>query len=380
MLIARAPRPVPQQPEFPARRSVQLRERLQMRRGGHLDYPVVAYESWGRLNEARDNAVLLFTGLSPAAHAASSAEDPSPGWWEDMIGKGKPIDTERWFVVCVNSLGSPFGSSSPVSVFPRTGRPYGINFPELSIEDIAAAAHGLLRELGIERLACAIGPSLGGMSVLAYATQFPGAVRHVVSISGAARAAPFAIALRSLQREMVRTDPEWRAGLYRIGEGPKRGLKLARKLGTITYRSPEEWEERFGRQLIPEDRQPGGEFQHRFEVEGYLEYVSNGFADIFDANAFMQLSRAMDQFDLAEHGEGSLARACARMQLQGAMVIGVESDILFPVDQQREVAYALRDAGVAVEFHALASLQGHDAFLADLPRFGATIGDYFNRL
>jgi homoserine O-acetyltransferase len=293
-----------------------------------------------------------------------------------MIGEGRPIDTRRFFVVCVNSLGSPFGSSGPASIDPRHGRPYGIGFPEISVEDIAAAGREALRSLGIARVAAVVGPSLGGMTVLAYCALFPDEVDQLVTISGAARAAPFAIALRSLQREMVRSDPAWRGGNYEPGRGPRLGLRLARKLGTITYRSAAEWNERFGRRRVPETAGLSGDFRPQFEVEAYLEHQALRFADSFDANAYLYLSRAMDQFDLADHGGGSLAAAFARFRLKRALVIGVETDLLFPIDQQREIADHLRAPGCEVEFHAFPSLQGHDAFLVDLARFEPAIGGF----
>jgi homoserine O-acetyltransferase len=377
MAFARSPSSAAQ--EFPARRLARLEQPLRLYRGGVIEQPVVAYESWGHLNAARDNTVLLFTGLSPSAHAASSPADPKPGWWESMIGDGKPIDTRRWFVVCVNSLGSPFGSSSPASVDPRTGRPHGIGFPEIAVEDIAAAGREALRTLGIERVAAVIGPSLGGMTALAYCALFPGEVDRLVTISGAARANPFAIALRSLQREMVRSDPAWRGGNYEAGRGPRLGLRLARKLGTITYRSADEWDQRFGRRRVPETAGIAGDFRPQFEVEAYLEHQALRFSDLFDANAYLYLSRAMDQFDLADHGGGSLAAAFARFGVKRALVLGVETDMLFPIEQQREIADHLRAAGVATEYHAFPSLQGHDAFLTDLDRFEPAIGGFLRK-
>jgi homoserine O-acetyltransferase len=373
MAVVRKPPPPPHY--LPGRRLAPLDGPLALFRGGVIEQPVVAYECWGRLNAARDNAIVIFTGLSPSAHAASSAEDPRPGWWETMIGDGRPLDTTRFFVVCVNSLGSPFGSSSPGSVDPRTGRRYGISFPEIAVEDIAAAGRAALRTLGIERVAAAVGPSLGGMVVLAYCAQFPGEVDSLITISGAARATPFAIALRSLQREMVRSDPAWRGGNYETGRGPRLGLRLARKLGTITYRSPAEWDERFGRQRVSETAGLSGDFRPLFEVEAYLEHQALRFADTFDANCYLYLARAMDQFDLADHG-GSLAAAFDRFGVRRSLVLGVETDMLFPIDQQREIADHLRAAGGSVEFHAFPSLQGHDAFLTDLDRFEPAIGGF----
>jgi homoserine O-acetyltransferase/O-succinyltransferase len=374
MTLARTPRSALR--DFPARRLARLDAPLRLQRGGVVEQAVVAYECWGRPNAARDNTVVLFTGLSPPAHAASSPDDPTPGWWESMIGEGKPIDTRRFFVVCINSLGSPFGSSGPASADPRSGRPYGITFPEIAVEDIARAGREALRTLGITRVAAVIGPSLGGMTVLAYCALFPDEVDHLVTISGAARATPFAIALRSLQREMVRSDPAWRGGNYDPGRGPRLGLRLARKLGTITYRSAAEWNQRFGRRRVPETAGLSGDFRPQFEVEAYLEHQALRFADLFDANAYLYLSRAMDQFDLGDHGGGSLEAAFARFRLKSALVIGVETDMLFPIEQQREIAEPLRALGCAVEFNAFPSLQGHDAFLVDLQRFEPAIGGF----
>jgi homoserine O-acetyltransferase len=373
--VARPPHEPP--PEFPARRLVRLPRPLRLHRGGSIAEPVVAYESWGRRNAADDNTLLLFTGLSPPAHAASSALDPAPGWWETMIGESRPIDTRRWHVVCVNSLGSPFGSSSPASIDPASGRPYGTAFPALSVEDLASAAREALSVLGIARVACVVGPSLGGMTALAYGVQYPEEVSTLISISGATSATAQAIALRALQREIVRCDPAWREGHYEPGQGPRTGLRLARKLGTITYRGAREFDMRFGRQRVAVSATAGT--RPPFEVESYLEHQAARFSRVFDANCFLALSQAMDEFDLAEHGGGSLAAAFARFRSMRALVIGVESDTLFPIHQQRAIDAGLRAAGADVEFHALPSIAGHDSFLVDLPRFEAVIGEFLAR-
>lgn len=366
--------------DLPATRLAILDEPLHLYRGGVVENPVIAYETWGALNAARDNTVVLFTGLSPSAHAASSPADPKPGWWEPMIGPGKAIDTNRFFVVCVNTLGSPFGSSGPASIDPRTGRTFGINFPEIAVEDIARGGREVLRQLGIERVKCVIGPSLGGVTVLAFAVQYPEMTENLISISGAAAAGPFAIALRSLQRELVRSDPAWRGGNYEPGRGPRQGLRLARKLGTITYRGHEEWDQRFGRRRVPETAGFAGDFRPMFEVESYLEHQGQRFADTFDANAYLYLSRASDQFDLAEHGGGSLPEAFARFRMKRTLVLGVQSDMLYTIDQQQQIVDALRAAGREVEFHAFPSPQGHDAFLVDYPRFEPAIGNFLKKI
>ncbi|MEY3137439.1 MAG: hypothetical protein RL580_1171, partial [Pseudomonadota bacterium] len=222
------------------RNKAPLPDPFRLHRGGELPGGVIAYETWGELNAARDNAVLLFTGLSPSAHAASSVQDSRPGWWELLIAAGGALDTNRYFIICVNSLGSCFGSTGPASIDPRTGYRYGKHFPEITVEDIARGGHAVLEHLGIRQVHAVIGPSLGGMTVLAFIALFPQAAKHLVSISGTDAASPYAIALRSLQREAVTLDAAWREGDYLPESPPRAGLALARKIGTITYRSARE--------------------------------------------------------------------------------------------------------------------------------------------
>lgn len=343
-----------------------------LHRGGEVPQVTLAYETWGTLSPARDNVLLLTTGLSPGSHARSGVSNAEPGWWEEMIGPGAPIDTDRWFVVCNNSFGSCHGSTGPASADPRTGEPYRLSFPALAIEDIARTSHELLLTLGIERVAAVLGSSLGGMTSLAYAALFPGEVERVVSISAAASASAFAVGLRSLQREAIRSDPEWRGGQYAPDRPPRHGMSLARKLGVLSYRGAAEWSTRFGRRRVAVPDPP---FGIEFEVESYLQRHADRFVPVFDANCYLYLSKAMDAFDLAEHGT-SLVDAVARLRVRKALVIGVETDILFPIDQQEELAQAFRDAGHDVSFARLPSEQGHDSFLIDLDRFGPVIGRF----
>jgi homoserine O-acetyltransferase/O-succinyltransferase len=359
-----------------ATRFVTLAGSLRMLEGS-LTRPTLAYETWGSLNDERDNSVLIFTGLSPSAHAASSPRDRRTGWWEDMIGPGKPIDSERFHVICINSLGSCFGSTGPASIDPETGRRYGLTFPVLHVEDIANAGAALLDELGIMRVHTVLGASMGGMTALAFTLLHPSRAERLVSISSAARSLPFSIAIRSLQREIIRRDPAWQAGDYDPEGGPATGMRLARKLGMITYRSADEWAERFGRERATSGPNANGDpFGLDFEVESYLEAHAQKFVGSFDANCYLYLSRAMDLFDLADHG-GSLADGFARLQVRQAMVIGVESDFLFPIEQQEELASGLRDQVEDVTFHRLASIQGHDSFLVDMDRFRPVIARFF---
>ena len=346
-------------------------------RHGHLESPTIVYETWGELNFHKDNGVLLFTGLSPSAHAASSEVDPSSGWWEQMVGENKPIDTTKYFVICINSLGSCFGSTGPTSINPETGERYRLDFPVLTIEDIARGGHEVVKALGLNRLHSVVGASMGGMTSIAYAILFPEIAESVVSISGSARAAPFAISLRSLQREIIQSDPIWNEGNYDVTEEPVLGMRLARKLGMLTYRSAAELEQRFGRELIPEERQTGESFGLDFEVESYLEAHANKFIGTFDANCYLYLSRAMDLFDVADHG-GSVEHGLAKVGASRALIIGVETDLLFPISHQQRIADGLEDGKREVIFHSLESIQGHDAFLVDMDRFRPILCDFFN--
>lgn len=363
-----------------ARRYFALPSPFAMKRGGELHGARVAYETWGELSPARDNAVLILTGLSPSAHATSNAEDPSPGWWEAMIGPGKAIDTSRWYVICVNSLGSDKGSTCAASINPATDEPYRLDFPELSLEDVAHASHAAVTSLGIDQLACLIGCSMGGMSALAYMVLHPGSVRAHISVDTAPQAQPFAIAIRSLQREAIRLDPEWKNGRYDNAHYPEAGMSIARKLGVITYRSAMEWNGRFARIRLDPEQRDDNPFGMEFEVESYLEGHAQRFVHTFDPNSYLYLSRASDWFDIAEYGNGSVMEGLKRIRIEKAMVIGVSTDILFPLEQQEQIADGLRAAGAEVDFVALNSPQGHDAFLVDIPNYSRAIGGFLGRL
>jgi homoserine O-acetyltransferase len=359
-----------------ASKSETFEGRFAMHRGGHLESPTLAYETWGELSDERDNAILIFSGLSPSAHAASSEDDPSAGWWEDMIGPGLPLDTDRFFVISVNSLGSCFGSTGPASLNPESGLIYRLDFPVLTMEDIAESAHLVVGHLGIDVLHAVVGCSMGGMSGLAYCVRHPGNVRSFVSISSCARSLPFSIAVRSLQREMIRRDPKWLNGDYDASNPPLEGQRLARKLGMITYRSAEEWEHRFGRERVTDRPEPGDQFKIDFAVESYLQNHADKFSGAFDANCYLYLSRGSDLFDFAEHG-GSLKAGFSRLMLERALVIGVETDILFPPHQQTELAEGLAKVCKDTTHVELDCIRGHDSFLVDMDAFRPVICDFF---
>jgi len=358
-----------------ATRIVRINRPFPLFRGGSLPNVEIAYECWGRLSKHKDNAILIFTGLSPSAHAASSADDPREGWWEYMVGPGKPIDTQRFFVVCINSLGSCFGSTGPASENPITGNPYRLDFPELTVEDIATAGREVFQSLGIEKLYSVIGASLGGLSALALAAMYPDEVKKLVCISAATHATPFAIAIRSLQREIIQNDPKWMNGNYRFNDTPKQGMRLARKLGLISYRSSKEFLDRFGRKRVFKSQPIDPPFSAEFEIETYLEYNANNFIDQFDTNCYLYLSRAIDWFDIAAHG-GTLEAGIAKIKTSSNLIIGVETDSLFPVFQQQELAHVLTKNGLETVFVKMPSDQGHDAFLVDEQRFSPVVREF----
>ena len=312
-------------------------------------------------------------GLSPGAHAASSKQDPNPGWWEDMIGPGRYIDTNRFFVLCVNSLGSCLGSTGPASINPKTGKPWRLAFPDLAIEDIARSTRLVVEYLGIETLHAVIGPSMGGLTALAWLKQFPQSTRKLALISSTCSATPTAIAIRSLQREAIVTDRNFRDGQYTEDNWPEVGMRLARKLGMISYRSATEWQQRFGRRR--QNYFPPTLFGMRFAVESYLETHARKFVGQFDPCSYLYLSRAMDNFDFCDSDE-TLKRMFDRCFSGPALVLGVKTDILFPLTQQQELAAALESSGNEVTYQALPSVQGHDAFLADVPTFGKPIREW----
>ena len=247
----------------------------------------------------------------------------------------------------------------------------------MTIEDIAAAGQEVVKSLEILKLHAVVGASMGGMTALAYTILFPEVADALVSISGSSRAAPFAIAMRSLQREIIRSDPAWKDGNYNRNNEPAMGMRLARKLGMLTYRSSSEFEQRFGRELIPEERQTGTPFGLDFEIESYLVAHANKFIGTFDANCYLYLSRAMDIFDVADHG-GSVEHGLRQVGAKRALIIGVNSDLLFPIEHQQRIAEGLSQGSSSVEFHALDSIQGHDAFLVDMDTFRPILCDFFN--
>lgn len=353
-------------------------------RGGMLSELNIAYETWGSLNKDKSNVIVIFTGLSASSHVTSSSVDQTPGWWEAVVGLDKAINTKDHYVICINTLGSCFGSTSPVSINKKTNEPYRLTFPELTVEDMANASSLLLEKLGIESIKVLVGPSLGGMKALAFSILHNTLVKNLILISSATQALPYAIALRSLQREVIRKDPLWNNGFYSYEKPPLNGVRIARKIGMASYRSASEWTQRFGRKRSDDNKLNQNTFgientSFEYEIESYLEHQAVKFQNIFDANCYLYLSRAMDWFDVAKHGESTLD-AISKTKIDKALVLGVTTDVLFPPQQQKEIAELLSLSNTIVEYKELDCIQGHDSFLVDTNRFSKEIEKFIKTL
>jgi homoserine O-acetyltransferase len=398
--------------------------------GGILPEFNIAYETWGELNADKSNAILLHTGLSASSHAHSTEANTKPGWWEKFIGPGGPLDTNKYHVICTNVIGGCNGSTGPSSVDPGNGERYATHFPILTMDDMVRAQFRLLDHLGIDKLYASVGSSMGGMQSLAAGVLFPSRVGRIVSISGCARSHPYSIAMRHTQRQVLMMDPNWNRGFYYGKVPPHAGMKLAREIATVTYRSGPEWEQRFGRRRADSSKPPA--LCPDFLIETYLDHAGEKWCLNYDPNSLLYVSKAMDLFDLGiEHQRATRARrqereknlasgeashlspgACsltlpnkpyeeqpgshpdpsdatvvpgsrppvnlihglAPLRDTPTLVMGVASDILFPAWQQREVAEAVRLAGnrnvTHVELSEEMSMFGHDTFLLDLKYIG----------
>lgn len=343
----------------------------------------VAYETYGTLRPEGDNAVYICHALSGHAHAAGEHESPDPedpvAWWDRMIGPGKGIDTNHYFVVCANVLGGCKGTTGPASVNPETGAPYGSSFPEISVGDIVTVHRLLLRELGVERLAAVVGGSFGGMQALEWSVRFPDMLDRCIVIASSASLSAQALAFDIVGRKAIMFDPDWQGGdYYGSGRKPVKGLSLARKVGHITYLSREIMTERFGREKWTADSSepgagPGGDESrlNKFQVQTYLEHQGEKFTRRFDANSYLHITRAMDEYDVAAP-YGGLESACARIRAK-ILVVAVSSDWLFPPEQSTVLANALLRAGKPVSYCLLTAPHGHDAFLVDVEHLAEAI-------
>jgi homoserine O-acetyltransferase len=324
----------------------------------------VAYETYGRLNELRSNAILILHAFSGDAHAAGiSHEDGKPGWWDNMIGPGKAFDTDKYFAICSNVLGGCRGTTGPSSINPATGCPYAMSFPVITISDMVRLQRRLMDHLGIARLLSVAGGSMGGLQALEWAVAYPDSVASAIPIAATARHSAQQIAFNEVGRQAIMADPDWNEGNYYGKKLPARGLSVARMVGHITYMSDESMKEKFGRRLRDKDKF-GFDFSVDFEVESYLRYRGSQFVDRFDANSYLYITKAMDYFDLST-GYLSLGAALERARAR-FLVISFTSDWLYPSYQSIEIVSALRSRNRDVAYCELSSNYGHDAFLVDV--------------
>jgi len=345
--------------------------------GRRLGPVTLAYETYGELNEARDNAILVVHALSGDAHAAGyhHARDKQPGWWDIMIGPGKAFDTRNYFIICSNVIGGCKGSTGPGSVDPCTGRPYGLNFPMVTVRDWVDTQKVLLDHLGIQQLLGVVGGSTGGMQVLQWVVSYPDMVRLAIPIATTSKLSAQAIAFNEVGRQAIQSDPDWRDGDYYGKAVPRHGLAIARMIGHITYLSDRSMHQKFGRRL--QDKSAYGyDFRADFQVESYLRYKGNHFVNRFDANSYLYITKAMDYFDLSQaYGslEGALAGVTTRF-----LVISFSSDWLFPTYQSKEIVSALRRAHADVIFTEIQTDYGHDAFLLESQQLTSLISNFLS--
>ena len=352
-------------------------EPLRLRGGAELPSFDIAYETYGRLNEARTNAVLVCHALNASHHVAGYYEQDRKniGWWDNLVGPGKPLDTDRFFVVGSNYIGSCFGSTGPASINPATGKPWGADFPVVTVEDWVEAQARLADRLGIERFAAVIGGSLGAMQALQWSLSYPERVRHSVVIAAAAKLTPQNIAFNEVARQAIMTDPDFHGGhYYEKGAVPTRGLRIARMIGHITYLSGEAMTEKFGRLL--RRGAPGVDFDIDFEVESYLRYQGDKFSSYFDANTYLRITKALDYFDPAADYGGDLTKALARASA-AFLVISFKSDWRFPPARSRDIVRALLDNRRIISYLELDAPGGHDAFLLEDARYHGALRSYF---
>ncbi|MGZ5180803.1 MAG: homoserine O-succinyltransferase MetX [Ramlibacter sp.] len=363
-------------------KSMHFAEPLPLRSGASVRDYDLAYETYGTLNADRSNAVLVCHALNASHHVAGMypGQENSEGWWDTMIGPGKPVDTDRFFVIGVNNLGSCFGSTGPMHVNPDTGRVYGADFPVVTVEDWVDAQARLLDKLGIDQLAAVMGGSLGGMQALSWTLQHPQRVRHAAVIASAPNLTAENIAFNEVARRAIVTDPDFHGGhFYAHGVVPKRGLRIARMVGHITYLSDDVMNERFGRQL-----RDGLDIRYttqdiEFQIESYLRYQGDKFSEYFDANTYLLITRALDYFDPARRFGGNLSKAFAAATAR-FLLVSFTTDWRFSPQRSRELVKALLDNRRSVSYAEIDAPHGHDAFLLDDPRYLAAVRAWFDRI
>lgn len=344
-----------------------LKESFSLELGGTIEPLELVYETYGALNAKKDNVIVIHHALSPSHHVASHPRNTTPGWWEDMVGPGKPLNTNHYYIICINNIGSCFGSSSPISLNPKTHKPYASDFPTITIGDMVRSQKLLIDALGIDTLFAVIGNSVGAMLSLTWAMEFPSQVKHLISISSCYKAYPANIANRVVQREVIQLDPAWNGGHY--STHTLEGLRIARKLGHFTYRNPDNLNKKF------KDNEKKA-LDEPCDIENYLNYNATKFADKFDANCYLTLLNAMDLFDVTRHYKNEID---AFKTIQAAvLVISVDSDVLFTPTQQEDLYQKLKKADINVTFIQHYSHYGHDTFLVETDTIGGYIENFLS--
>ncbi len=362
---------------FPAERPIALDN------SKTLQDVTVAYETWGELNKDKSNAILLCHAWTGDSHAAGSAEEgtPTPGWWEGLVGPNCAIDTNKWFVVCTNSLGGCQGTTGPASNHPQDGKPYGSRFPVITVRDMVRAQVRVSDMLGIDVWHSVIGGSMGGMQVLEWAITFPHRLRTAIPIATCLQATAQQIAWGAIGRRAIRLDPKWQGGDYydaAIGEGPWQGLAIARMIAQVTFRSDNVFTDRFGRELADMDADYNGlGLWDKFEVENYLDHHGDKLIRRFDANSYLIIGKAMDLHDVAR-GRGELRSAVARISAP-VLSVGISSDILYPTYQQKQIRDMINEVGGSCEYVEIESPHGHDAFLINLDQVGKPVAEFLEK-
>jgi len=341
----------------------------------------LAYETCGRLNEDKSNVILILHALSGDSHVAGyyTADDEKPGWWDNMVGPGKGIDTDKYFIVCSNIIGSCMGSTGPCTINPETVLPYGLDFPVVTIGDMVAAQKALIDHLGVKKLLAVVGGSIGGMQVLEWCVKYPEMVASAIPLASTTKHSALAIAFNEVARQAIMADPNWNNGEYYFGPKPDMGLAVARMIGHITYLSDESMRHKFGRRL--QDKSDFSfNFDADFQVESYLRYQGKKFVERFDANSFLYITKAADYYDLEkQHGGGSEVNAFSKMAA-AFLVVSFTSDWLYPTYQSRAMVKAIKKTGLDVSFCEIEAEWGHDAFLLPNERLTAVIRGFLERV
>jgi len=350
---------------------------LVLNSGEKLGPITLAYETYGKLNGDKSNAILVFHALTGDAHAAGWHEGAKKaGWWDSMIGPGKSFDTNQYFVICANVIGSCKGSSGPASTNPKTGKPYGLSFPVVTIEDMVVSQKHLVNHLGIDKLLCVAGGSMGGLLALKWSVLYPDSVACVIGVATNYRHTAQQIALHEVSRQAIMSDPDWQEGDYYGKSIPARGLALSRMIGHITYMSEKSMEERFGRKLIGKEKL-GFDFTHDFEVESYLKYRGTSFVQRFDANSYLYLSKALDYCDLSEGG--GLVNVFSKAKAS-FLIISFSSDWLYPPYQSKQLVKAIKANDLDVSNIEIESSYGHDSFLVEVDDQAKLIAPFLKRI